>query len=148
MGAPLGNEFWKLRKDLSETGKKLTPEQILTKAQEYITRCATDPLKQQDFRGKDIVEVSLNKMRAMSLEGLYFYLDISKDTWQNWKKDSKYLAIITRVENLMFTYNFEGASANLLNQNIIAKKLGLVDKKELEHKGLNLGKAYEEQYTD
>lgn len=127
MSAPKGNKFWTLRKDLTETGKKLTPGDILVKSQEYITRCATDPLKQQDFRGKDIVEVSLDKMRAMSLEGLYFHLDISKDTWQNWKKDSKYLAIITRVENLMFTYNFEGASANLLNQNIIARKLGIAD---------------------
>jgi len=106
MPAPKGNRFWTLRTDLTETGKKLTPTQILEGAQEYINRCVTEPLLEQDFKGKDIIEVHINKMRAMTLEGLFFHLDISNATWSDWKKDSKYSNIITRVENLMFSYNF------------------------------------------
>lgn len=134
MGAPKGNKFWKLRSDLSETGKKLTPEEIREKAQEYIDRCVEEPLREQDFRGRDLTEISLNKMRAMTLEGLYFHLQISKQTWQDWKEDEKYIDIITHVENLFFTYNFEGAAANMLNPNIIARKLGISDSQELNAK--------------
>ena len=135
MAAPIENEFWKLRKDLSETGKKLTPNEIIEKSQEYVTRCVENPMLETDYRGRDLTLVNLPKMRAMTLEGLFFYLDISKQTWQNWKEDDKYIDIITRVENLFFTYNFEGAAAGMLNPNIIARKLGISDKKEIDIEG-------------
>ena len=130
-GAPIGNQFWKLRGDLSETGKKLTPEEVVTKAQEYIDRCINEPLKEQDFRGKDANEIRVDRMRAMTLEGLYFHLDISKETWRRWRSEEKYSGIITRIENLMFTYDFEGAAANMLNPNTIARKLGIQDNSEV-----------------
>lgn len=135
MGPEKNNQYWRLRKDLSETGKKLTPEQIIEKAQEYINFCVNTPLKSMDYRGKDPVPVYIDKMRAMCLEGLCNFLGISKSTWDNWRDDEMYLEVITRVENLMFQYNFEGASANMLNANIIARKLGLTDKKEIEQTG-------------
>lgn len=138
-------QCWRLRKDLSETGKKLTPDQILTGAQDYIDNCVDNPLIEVDFRGKDATKVELEKMRAMTLEGLYFHLDISKETWRQWRKDKNYIGIITRVENLMFAYDFEGAAANLLNANIIAKKLGLVDKKELD---ANISNDYSKLSTE
>ena len=135
MAAPLGNEFWKLRKDLSETGKKLTPIEMLDKAQEYIDRCVNEPLQEKDFRGRDLEEIHLDKMRAMTLEGLFFHLDISKETWRSWRSEEKYIGIITRIENLFFTYDFEGAAAGMLNPNIIARKLGVSDKKEIDISG-------------
>lgn len=131
MTYPIGNEFWKLRKDLSETGKKLTPDQIVVGAQEYIDRCLNEPLIEVDYRGKDADKVELPKMRAMTLEGLFYHLDVSKETWRKWRKDPLYVGILTRVENLMFIYDFEGAAAGLLNSAIIAKKLGIIDKQEI-----------------
>jgi hypothetical protein len=38
---------------------------------------------------------------------------------------------MVRVEDAIFRQKFEGASADLLNANIIARDLGLADKKDL-----------------
>lgn len=134
MAAPTENEFWRLRKDLSEDGKKLSVEQVYEKAQEYIDYCRNNPLISIDFRGKDAQEVKVPKMRAMTLQGLWHHLGITNQTWLNWKKDPKYLEVITHVENMFYFQKFEGAAAGMLNPNIIARDLGLVDKKQVEQK--------------
>lgn len=134
MAAPTENEFWRLRKDLSEDGRKLSVEQVYEKAQEYIDYCRNNPLISIDFRGKDIQEVAIPKMRAMTIHGLCIHLGISTETWRDWKNDPKYFGVTTRVEEMMYTQKFEGAAAGMLNPNIIARDLGLVDKKQIEQK--------------
>ena len=135
MGAPTENEFWRLRKDLSETGKKLTPDEVIEKAQEYIDYCRNNPLLELDYRGKDIKEVELPRMRAMTIEGLCHWIGIVKKTWDNWKSDNKYLHILTHVEQLFYIQKFEGAAAGMLKENLIARELGLKDKSETENTG-------------
>lgn len=132
MGAPIENQFWKLRRDISEDGKKLSIEEILDKAQEYIDYCISTPLIEVDFRGKDAQRVQLPKMRAMHIKGLCHHLGIVHQTWKNWREDQKYLAVLTRIEELIYVYKYEGAAAGMLNQSIIARDLGLVDKKAVE----------------
>lgn len=129
-GAPKGNQYWRLRKDMSEDGRKISVDDLYTKCQEYIDFCRNTPLLETDFRGKDIVEVQVPKMRAMSLWGLYSWLDIVESTWQEWRKDKKYSVITARVENIFKSYKFEGAAAGMLHPNIIARDLGLADKRE------------------
>ena len=132
MGAPTENQFWRLRKDMTEDGRKLSVEQVADKAQEYIDYCRENPLIEIDFKGKDADRVELPKMRAMTLTGLYVHLGITSETWCQWRKDKKYSDIITRIENIFYTQKFEGAAAGFLNPNIIARDLGLVDKQEKE----------------
>jgi hypothetical protein len=38
---------------------------------------------------------------------------------------------IERAEAVIYTWKFEGAAANLLNANLVARELGLADKAEL-----------------
>ncbi len=45
------------------------------------------------------------------------------------------MAVITRIKETIFTQKFEGASADLLNANIIARDLGLADKKDITSDG-------------
>ena len=40
----------------------------------------------------------------------------------------EYSTIITRIQKNCFVHNFKGASVGLFNPNIIAKKLGLIDR--------------------
>lgn len=135
MGAPEGNQYWKLRKDFdSEANRKMSPDTLYEKAQEYIAYCITNPLESVDFRGKDITEVIIPKMRAMTISGCCLFVGISETTWGVWRKDKKYSAVITQVETCIRTQKFEGAAAGLLNPNIIARDLGLVDKQEVETK--------------
>lgn len=138
MGAEKENQYWKLRKDMSEDGRKISVEELEIKIQDYIDFCVNNPLKEQVVVAKGIkledqttkYTTELNKMRAMSLWGVCTWLNIVKSTWQEWRKDEKYSAVITRAETLFKSYKFEGAAAGMLHPNIIARDLGLVDKKE------------------
>jgi len=134
MGAPIGNQFWKLRRDFDGDGKKLSVEQLFERSQEYVVYCINNPLIEIDFRGKDATPVELPKMRAMNKYGLCHHLGIAFNTLESWKSDPKYLHVITQVEQMMYAYKFEGAAAGMLHANIIARDLGLTDKKELDHK--------------
>jgi hypothetical protein len=69
MAAPIGNDFWKLRRDFEGDGKKLSLETLFTKAQEYVEYCLNNPLIETDFRGKDATMVLVPKMRAMNKWG-------------------------------------------------------------------------------
>jgi len=148
MGAPTGNKFWLKRLDLSSDGRKLSVKEVEQKAIEYIKEYIENPIEEKDFRGKDSNEVTLQKPRAMIKESICFWLGIGTTTWDEWKKDKKYKGIITRIEQFMYSYNFEYSSANQMNSSIIAKKLGLVEKQENTIKGLSLGKNYESKYED
>lgn len=142
MGAPTENQFWRLRKDMSEDGKKLSVEEVITKTQEYIDYCRKNSLIEIDFQaGKKIKKP---RMRVMTLQGLWHHLNITPQTWQNWKNNQKYFEVISRVENLIYVNKFEGAAANFLNANIIARDLGLVDKKDHTTKGKEITPMSEE----
>lgn len=63
------------------------------------------------------------------------FLDIDETTWRGWKRDrSDLIPIITRAERVIYKQKFEGASADLLNANIISRDLGLANKTELTGK--------------
>lgn len=132
MAAPLGNEFWKMR---SSHGRKPIfpdPDALWEACCEYFTWVEANPLKEaQAFAYQGVVTVhDLGKMRAMTIGGLCIFLDIDKDTWAEYGKRKDFTAVTTRVDEIIRTQKFEGASAGLLNPNIIARDLGLVDKLE------------------
>ncbi|MCP6336015.1 DNA-packaging protein, partial [Klebsiella pneumoniae] len=68
----------------------------------------------------------------MTLSGLFLFLDIDRKTWEAYAKNKDLLPITTRVEDLIYEQKFSGAAADLLNANIIARELGLVEKKSVE----------------
>ena len=70
-------------------------------------------------------------MRAMTLSSLCIFLDIAFQTWQNYKERQGFLEIVSRVEEIIRTQKFQGAAADLLNPNIIARDLGLSEKQEV-----------------
>lgn len=130
MGAPLGNEYWRQRADLSKDGRKLSVEQVKTKLQEYIERCFTDKLYEPDWVGKDSREVQRPRMIVMSIYGACAYLAISIQTWYDWKADKKYIEVLSRAENVFKSYNLEGASAGMLKENLVARIEGLKENQD------------------
>ncbi len=137
MPAPKGNKFWEAR---SSSGRHLifTKPQILWDAcVEYFEWVEDNPLKEQkatQFQGV-FVYGEVNKMRAMTISGLCLFLDISEDTWANYRKKEDFVGVTTRVDKIIYDQKFAGAAADLLNPNIIARDLGLADKAELTGKG-------------
>lgn len=131
-----GNRFWENR---TEHGRKKlfeSPEILWKECVKYFTWCASNPLLDVQYVGKDAHRVEVPKMRAFTWTGLELFLDIESLRWYKTSEShSDFLHIITHIDKIIFTQKFEGAAAGMLNANIIARDLGLVDKKQQEIKG-------------
>jgi hypothetical protein len=59
-------------------------------------------------------------------------LHIDFTTWEDYRKRNDFIHITREIEEIIKDQKFAGAAADLLNANIIARDLGLSDKKEHE----------------
>lgn len=136
MAAPKGNRFWELR---SSHGRKpifAEADDLWAAACEYFEWVEANPLwedKLVTFQGSATHE-PVAKMRAMTLDGLCLFLDISDETWRAYREREGFSGIVTRVEKVIRSQKFAGAAADLLNPNIIARDLGLSEKAEVTGK--------------
>ena len=67
----------------------------------------------------------------MTISGMCLFLDICESTWKNYRDNEDFLQVVTAVEKTIYDQKFSGAAADMLNSNIIARDLGLKDKKDL-----------------
>jgi len=133
-----GNRFWEARSSHGRNPIFADPDDLWAACCEYFDWNADNPLYEDHlvtFQGSASHE-PMAKMRAMTIAGLCMFLDIGENTWRLWKKErADFLEVITRAEGVIFRQKFEGASASLLNPNIIARDLGLADRQEVTGKG-------------
>lgn len=125
----VGNEFWKAR---SSHGRKPvfgSPDALWDACQEYFHWNHDNPLYEHKvFHASGVItEKSVPKMRAMSIAGLCNFLDIGKRTWDKYRSLNDFSLVVEAVEEIIRQQKFEGASADLLNANIIARDLKLVE---------------------
>ena len=131
MSAPEGNQFWKLRTKHGRDKLFESPELLWEAACEYFEWCEENPLEEIDFRGKYADQVVLPKMRAFTWHGLELYLDVY--SLRDYKTNPEYKdfsQVITRIEKVIYDQKFTGAASGFFNANIIARDLGLTDKKD------------------
>lgn len=139
MAAPKGNQFWKQRSKHGRD-KLFTDASLLWEsACEYFEWCDKNPWISEKTKFKPISGEEIEKTptaRPYSMSGLCIYLGCGQGYFYEFKKNcSKDLSdIITRIEEVIETQQFEGATVGAFNANIIARKLGLADKKELTGK--------------
>ena len=135
MVAPKGNQFWKARTTYGREKLFSSPEILWDAACEYFQWCVDNPLYEDKvslYKGiptHDTVE----KMRAMTLQGLCLFLGIDKQTLNNYGSKEQYqdyFAVVKQIKDTIFEQKFTGAAADLLNSNIIARDLGLADKQD------------------
>lgn len=140
MAAPKGNEYYLLRsKDGRET--EYQPAELLEVANGYFKWCLDNPLLEETIqkrkinRDEEIIEkVTLNKMRPFTLQGFCNYAEICINTFKAYEDREEFMTVATRIRGIIEGHQFEGAAAGFLNANIIARKLGLVDRNEHEIK--------------
>lgn len=132
-----GNRLWEARSSAGPKPIFENSDDLWGACVEYFQWVEENPLWEQRgfaFQGK-VTKEDFSKMRAMTIGALCIFLDINETTWRGWKRERSDLSpVITRVEAIIFAQKFEGASAELLNPNIIARELGLSDKQELTGK--------------
>lgn len=137
MAATKGNQFWKARATHGRKKIFATPDAMFDAACEYFQWCEDHPLKKDVFyQGIKAAEESL--MRAMTISGLCIFLGVHNEYLNGFESDldldtaqgKDFSQVISRIKQIIRTQKFEGASAGLLNANIIARDLGLADKQE------------------
>jgi hypothetical protein len=67
-------------------------------------------------------------MRAMTIRGMCFFIGLSRQGWQEYSEKQDFSDIVSQIEDVIYTQKLEGAAADMLNANIIARELGLADK--------------------
>jgi len=152
MGAPIGNQFWKLRSTHGRDKLFSSPDILWEESCKYFEWCDANPLaKVEQARGgkgkkdlkvtdkgiksEDTGLIEMPLMRAYTWEGLELYLDL--DSLKRYKTEDShkdFWQVITRIGKIIYTQKFTGAASGLLNPNIIARDLGLTDKQELTGK--------------
>jgi hypothetical protein len=132
MAAQKGNEFWKL----ADWGKPKAyqPGELWVKACDYFQWCQDHPwYKNEAVKGGDsagmIIKVPTS--RPFTIQGFCIHAGIVTSTFYNYEKDEAYLPITTRIREIIYSEKFEGAAVGAYNANIIARDLGLADKKEV-----------------
>lgn len=138
MDARIGNQFWKARTKHGRDRLFASQELLWEACCEYFQWVEDNPLfEMRPFAYQGVVvQEPVPKMRAMTIDGMCLFLDISPSTWYEWRKaENGFSDIVTKAENVIRSQKFAGAAADLLNPNIIARDLGLTDRQEHQHVG-------------
>lgn len=135
MAAPKGNQFWKARSKHGRDRLFASSEALWEACCEYFQWVEDNPLwemKPFAYQGV-VVQEAVAKMRAMTMEGLCLFLDIEYETWRAWRNErNDFSVVVSRADKVIRDQKFAGAAADLLNANIIARDLGLAEKREVE----------------
>ena len=144
-----GNSFWKVKCSEVQEAKKNgrppkfdTPEQLWNACVEYFDWVTKHPFAEQNaaaFQG-DITKYHLTKPRPMTIGCLCLFLDMTYETWMGYRanKGDGFLRVCQAAEQTIREQKFMGAAAGFFNHAIIARDLGLVDKKDLTSDGEKL----------
>lgn len=129
-----GNRFWEARSSHGRNPKFETADALEDAISQYFEWNESNPLYKVQlvtFQGSAVHE-EVAQMRAMTIGAMCMFIGVSQETWNEWRKSrSDFSAIMGWAETVIYRQKFEGASADLLNANIIARDLGLADKKEV-----------------
>jgi len=113
------------------------PDALWESACEYFKWCEDHPIITIDYKGKDATLVEYPKPIPFQKERIALFCGVSK--WESIDQlksvSNDFLEVITRIEGIIMTQKFEGASCGLFNPLIIARDLGLSDNQKHEMSG-------------
>lgn len=114
-----------------------TPELLWQYFEEYVAYENSRPWLKREYIGKEGREVDTPLQVPITFEGFELFLadkgiieDLGHYSQNLDNRYDDYVPIITRIRKFCFAQNFKGAAVNMFNANIIARKLGLVEKTE------------------
>lgn len=143
-----GNKLWQLREKDGRDKAIPNAETLWNHFLDYMQEVDLNPWTKTDFRGKFCEPVTLEykapytwagfEVYLFSIEVLYTLEDYKANTNNSY---TDFQPCIKLIDKMIRDYKLIGATLNFFNYNIIARELGLVDKKEVEQVTtiLNLG---------
>lgn len=137
MGAPKGNNYWEFR---NKHGRdfKYTPDSLWNEAIDYFEWMSKKVWnKKEAIKSGDLAGTTMDvpTQTPMSIESFCLFADIDRTTLLNYESNKDpykdFFIVTTRIKDIIESQQFEGATVGAYNPNIIARKLGLTDKKEV-----------------
>jgi hypothetical protein len=153
MGAPKGNQFWKLRSKHGRDKLFKTPQLLWEAACEYFQWCEDNPIEAYENKGTKNVNL-IKFRRPFTLKGFCLYCDASENWYKEFRdgldkeKDKGFFAITDKIESIIYTQKFDGAAIGIFNANIIARDLGLSDKQSIQQNTIIEYKNVSKQFPD
>lgn len=116
---------------------------MLEAAYEYFDWVEDTPLEKAIIYQGEIGSKPESLMRAMTISGLCIFWGVHSEYLTKFEsgldletqEGQDFSRVIKTIKEIIKTQKFEGASAGLLNPNIIARDLGLADSKHLSGSG-------------
>lgn len=134
MGAPKGNEYYKLAKN---PGKKklFNPQEFKAVCSNYFRHIDENPHEKRktETSNKEIKEYIEYVKRPYTLEGLCNFIGISLQTFYNLEIDKDFIDVIARTRQIIYESKLDGATAGLFNANIVIRDLQLKDTATVTH---------------
>ena len=110
-----------------------TPESMFEAALAYFKWADANPLVEEkafQFQGAPVM-ADINKMRPYTLKAFMLHAGSSYQSWSDYRARAEFSEVVNAIDDTIRTQKFDGAVAGLMNPNIIARDLGLVDKQDL-----------------
>jgi len=146
MAAPEGNQFWKLRSKHGRDKLFNSPELLWEAACDYFEWCEEHPFMETkpmsvsagNNQGSSVEMVEIPVKRPFTLHGICLYLGCTTTYFRAFKSQERenkedFITVIEEIEQTIYDQKFSGAASGFFNANIIARDLGLTDKKEHKH---------------
>lgn len=118
-----------------------TPEKLWEYFEDYVRHEQDNPMYKVEYVGRDGQTVRTPLETPITFEGFECWLadegiinDLGHYSQNLDGRYAEYVPIITRIRNNCFSQNFKGAAVGLFNSNLIAKKLGLIERTDNTHK--------------
>lgn len=143
----MGNQLWKLASKIGRDKIFGSPQILWDEAVKYFAHVDENPIIQIDYKGGFATKVEIPKQRPYTIIGLCVYLGVHSKYFNDFEesvrdKDDRvskeFSNVISRIKEICYSQKFDGASAGVFNQSIIAMELGLKEQKEIKHDMGNL----------
>lgn len=138
----MDNLFVPFNAKMGRPRKFATPGALLKAFQEYLDDRKNRPLVSKEtesgFVGESNMAKAKEKMKnhPLSIVDFCVYLGCCRNWWN--ELPSEFLGVKSRIADYIFTYQLKGAETGEFNANIVARELGLADKKEVTGEAINI----------
>lgn len=138
----MSNLFVPFNAKVGRPRKFANPQALLKAFHDYLEDRKSRPLVSKESEYGDVGESSISKTREkmknhpLSIVDFCVYLGCSRNWWN--ELPSEFLGVKNRISDYIFSYQLKGAETGEFNANIVARELGLADKKEITGESINI----------
>ena len=139
-----GNTKWTLKQMQGQPKVFEDPQLLLEAFEEYVEYVRETPwMRNELVKGGDMAGMVMEvpTARPITLEGFTDFVGLTHSWWRSLRArlkksdteaDRVYATVVEKIDKAIYNQKYEGAAVGAFNANIIARDLGLVDKKEIE----------------